>query len=309
MQQNEESVPIKRRLGRGLNALIGGSADDADIETPYETTSEDSNQIAIDLIERNPYQPRKDFDADSLKELSSSIRQHGVLQPLLVRPHEGGYQLIAGERRCIAARQAGLSSVPCRVLEIEDRQLCEIAIEENLKRKDLNVLEKAEAFQDYLQRFECTIEELARQLSLDRSTVSNMLRLLDLPEAIKESLRAGRITNGHARALLSLQEEDQVALCQQVEKESLSVRKTEAAVREILKQAEIIPFDQSQSASGKPKSQPLSNHVQSLQDQLRDTLGAKVEIQLRGKESGKITIHFQTNDDFERIIRNLRRAA
>jgi ParB family chromosome partitioning protein len=314
MDGMDERVQIRRRLGRGLNALLGNdvaatdvslSAANADTPAPQG----ELRQLPVNAIERNPYQPRTEFDESSLRELSDSIQQHGVLQPLLVRAlPNGGWQLIAGERRLLASKQAALASVPCRVLALEEQQVCEVALEENLKRKDLNVLEKAQAFASYLQQFGRTVEELAKQLSLDRSTVSNLLRLLDLAEPVKQSLRTDKISGGHARALLSLPDDQQITLCQRIEFEALSVRATEAAVRELLAEAksegETIAFDTRQ----KPKP-TATQHVLSLQGQLRDLLGVPVEIKLRGKESGQIVITFGSNDDFERVLRGLRRAA
>ncbi len=314
MDGMDERVQIRRRLGRGLNALLGD--DVAATDMPVSTGSGEPaapqgelRQMPVNAIERNPYQPRTEFEASSLRELSDSIQQHGVLQPLLVRAlPNGGWQLIAGERRLMAAKQAGLATVPCRVLELEEQQVCEVALEENLKRKDLNVLEKAQAFANYLQQFGRTIEELSKQLSLDRSTVSNLLRLLDLAEPVKQSLRSDKISGGHARSLLSLRAEQQIALCQRIESESLSVRATEAAVRELLAEpkssSETVAFDPRHKA--KPTA---TQHVLSLQKQLRDLLGVPVEIKLRGKESGQILITFGSNDDFERVLRVLRRAA
>ena len=309
---------MRRRLGRGLSALLGAGPDEQPVPRAADPDLQaDSSQVHVELIERNPFQPRKDFEPGSLSELVDSIRQHGVLQPLLVRAVGSHYQLIAGERRWLAAQQAGLINVPCRVLELDDQRVCEAALEENLKRQDLNVLEKAQAFQDYLQRFGSTVEELAKHLSMNRSTVSNYLRLLDLPDAVKASLRADRITNGHARAILSLPEADQIALCQRIESESLSVRATENAVREMLGRVtpesvasppveETIPFP---AADNPPASSDVTNHVRSLQEQLQQQLGLKVEIKVTGKDSGKIIIPFSTNDDFERIVRHLRSAA
>ena len=299
--------PSRRRLGRGLNALLGtaamGGSDDEG-----ESSSSD---IHVDLIERNPFQPRHDFDQAAINELADSIRQHGVLQPLLVRSAGGGYQLIAGERRLIAAKKAGLQQIPCRVLALTDQQVSEVALEENLKRQDLNVLEKAVAFQGYLERYGCSIEELSRRLSLDRSTVSNMVRLLELPEVVKADLRADKITAGHARALLSLKtESDRVALCERIQKEGLTVRKIEEAVRELNASLDdgTVPMK-----GKKPKSETtvieLTPHVLSLRDQLRDWLGAAVEIKLSSADRGKIIIDFQTSDDFERIVGKLHRAA
>ena len=314
MDGMDERVQIRRRLGRGLNALLGD--DVAPSEAPAATSNVDETtsqgelrQLPVNAIERNPYQPRTEFEASSLRELSDSIQQHGVLQPLLIRAtSNGGWQLIAGERRLMAAKQAALATVPCRVLALDEQQVCEVALEENLKRKDLNVLEKAQAFANYLQQFGRTVEELAKQLSLDRSTVSNLLRLLDLAEPVKQSLRSDKISGGHARALLSLPANQQIALCQRIESEALSVRATEAAVRELLAESksntEIVAFDPAH------KSKPTATqHVLSLQGQLRDLLGVPVEIKLRGKESGQIVITFGSNDDFERVLRVMRRAA
>jgi ParB family chromosome partitioning protein len=304
-QDQFSQEPPRRRLGRGLNALLGTvSMDDANDSAPGDQT-----EVSVELIDRNPFQPRKDFDQTAINELVDSIRTHGVLQPLLVRQVGDGYQLIAGERRLIAAKKAGLGQVPCRVLNLNDQQVSEVALEENLKRKDLNVLEKAIAFQDYLKRFGCTIEDLARRLSFERSTVSNMLRLLELPETVKEDLRADKISAGHARALLALKsEEAKIELSQRIQKESLSVRKTEEAVRDALtpKDSDTVPFP----GPNEP-SNGHSNHVAGLQNQLRDWLGTAVEIKLSGKskDKGKIIIEFSSNDDFERIIGKLQRAA
>ena len=310
--ENHEA-PVRKRLGRGLSSLLGGDDDpttvsSAPTDSSTVTAAGELRHIATGEIETNPFQPRTEFDESSLRELSDSIQQHGVLQPLLVRALPSGlWQLIAGERRWRAAQKAGLPTVPCRVLDVVDQQVCEVALEENLKRKDLNVLEKAKAFQDYLDRFGSSIEELSKQLSLDRSTVSNMLRLLELPEVVKQSLRADKISAGHARALLSLSEPDRIALCERIQSETLSVRATEAAVRKMLAEkieGETVPF------AGAAKSRPEpTQHVLSLQGQLRDVLGVPVEIKLKGKESGQIVITFSSNDDFERVLRVLRRAA
>lgn len=296
----------RRRLGRGLNALIGFGGYRE--QTPIEESPQ--NEISIDLIERNPFQPRVDFDNQAMNELVDSIRQHGVLQPLLVRPHQGGYQLIAGERRWIAARRAGLTTVPCRVLPLSDQELCEVSLEENIKRQDLNVLEKASAFHDYLERFGCTIEELARRLSMDRSTVSNFLRLLELPDSVKVLLRGGQITAGHARALLCLNESQQIQLAERIATEGWSVRRTEEEVRALVQKA-TISVDKEEPAKSSPteSGQTPSHHLISLQDQLREVLQAKVEIKLKGKQAGKIVIEFHSSEDFERLLDILRKAA
>ncbi len=317
---------MKRRLGRGLDALLGGfgsqSADDgtakmvstavsnpdATITTPAPAAPHDSPLLSVESLHRNPFQPRSDFDETALNELAESIKLHGILQPVLVRKVTTGYQIIAGERRWLAAQRAGLREVPCRVLTLEDQQATEAALEENLKRRDLNVLEKAQAFKDYTQRFGCSIEELGKRLSLDRSTVSNMMRLLELPEAIRVLLLSEKISAGHAKAILPLEPADQLALSERIQKETLSVRDTEAAARDILRgdaPPATIPMDAKQAKSA-PEVTP---HVKSLEQQFRDVLGLKVSIKLKTKESGQLIVEFGSNDDFERLTKLIRRAS
>ena len=311
---------MKRRLGRGLSALLGGGMDDSENPRPATIPMHSasappapaSDEISLELIDRNPFQPRRDFDQAAIDELADSIRKHGLLQPLLVRARqdgEAGYQLIAGERRWRAAQQVGMETVPCRVIEFGDRQASEAALEENLKREDLNVLEKARAFKDYLDRFGGTIEELARQLSMSRANVSNMMRMLELPESVQKLLREDRITGGHAKAILPLSEAQQFELAKQIELEQLSVRRTEEIVREMLKAGTMaLPTDADAAASTSEKP-AMSNHVLSLQQSLRDMLGAKIDIKQKKNDSGQIVIHFGSNDDFERIVGHLRKAS
>ena len=311
--EEQQTVPIdsdqpniKSRLGRGLNALLGSTSDAGLPASPgIRLHSPEQDEISVELIERNPFQPRREFDQRAIDELAESIRKHGILQPLLVRAKGDGYELIAGERRWRACRQVGLETVPCRVVQLEDKQVCEAAIEENLKREDLNVIEKAVAFKDYLTNFGGTIEDLARQLSMNRSTISNMLRLLELPESVQTAVRQERISGGHARALLPLPADQQAELALQIEQQQLSVRKTEEAVRAILKPGT--------NAETKPTSKPakteLTAHVRGLQDNLREQYAAKVEIKLKKRDSGQFVIHFSSNDDFERILGQLRKTA
>ena len=315
---------LKRRLGRGLNALLGSAEADAEAADAgangaeadaVEAAAADANlptaEVAVELIERNPWQPRQQFAEDGLIELTDSVKQHGVLQPLLIRKSGETYQLIAGERRLLAARRAGLTTVPCRLMELEDQQVCEVAIEENLKRRDLNDLEKAVAFQEYLKQFDSSIEDLAKKLSKSRSYVSNTLRLLDLPDSLKDALSGDRISAGHARALLPLTQEQQEALTLAIETENWSVRRTEEAVRDIQSgKAEAPSTGSAATATTKPAAKPkASNHVASLQDQLRQLLGMKVEIRLKSKSAGRVMIHFGSNDDFEKLFKTLRQAA
>jgi len=321
LQDNEM---YRRRLGRGISALLGGAAPAAE-ETAPEANLE-MRYIGVERIERNPYQPRKDFDADSLTELAGSIKEHGVLQPLLVRELDGSFQLVAGERRWQAAKKAGLTAVPCRVIDVVDKTACEVALEENLKRRDLTDIEKAAAFRRYLDHFQCTIDELARQLSMSRSNVNNILRLLDLPEPVKSALQTGKISSGHARTLLSLDNvADQLALCGRIQSEGLSVRQTEAAVRQASQPQQAgettaaggVEAASPSSEQAAPETIPMAagapdertNHVQSLEEQLGALLGVKVEIKLKTKDAGLIMVPFASNDEFERIVTRLRRAA
>ena len=306
MDEQNSPEPTRRRLGRGLSALLGSgvSGDAADRET-----TGDNSQIHVELIDRNPFQPRRDFDPQAINELADSIRQHGILQPLLVRPLGDGYQLIVGERRLIAAKKAGLELVPCQVLQLSDQQVYEVALEENLKRQDLNVMEKAQAFQDYMNHFQCPIEDVARKFSLDRSTVSNLLRLLELPEKLQTDLRTGALSAGHARALLTLPESEQLKFAEMIQRNGLSVRKVEELARD----------RSARNAAPEPVAESTEEvtvlkfgrtaHIDSLEQQLRDLFGTKVQIKLKKKETGQIVIDFQSNNDFERILGFLRRAA
>ncbi len=296
----------KRRLGRGLTSLLGrGMA--ADEET-IATDPSSLREIPIGNIERNPWQPRKDFDAEGMRDLSDSIREHGLLQPILVRELPSGtFQLIAGERRWLASQQAGLMILPCRVVDVIDQTACEFALEENLKRKDLSDLEKAQAFSEYMKQFGASVDTLAKQLSMSRPAVANMLRLLDLAEPVKLALQQGKISSGHARAMLSLDEAGQLALCGRVQAESLNVRQTEAAVRAVMKgDPDVLPMQPEKEAAAKTQ---VSNHVLSVQQHLRELFGVMVEIKLKASDRGQIVLPFASNAEFEDVLRRLRRAA
>src|SRR5208282_1483192 len=215
----------RRRLGRGLEALLGRE------EGGFEGGSLEACeliQIAVDQIDANPYQPRRQFNPDEIASLADSLRQHGMLQPILVRAVGMRYQLIAGERRMRASIEAQLHEVPARVLDLDDQRVFELAMVENLQREDLNAIDKATAFRDYLARFGGTQEELAGRLGLDRSTISNLIRLLELPDVVLSAVRGNGISQGHARALLGLpDEETRTTAYHRIIAEHLSVRQTE----------------------------------------------------------------------------------
>ncbi len=187
----------------------------------------------------NPYQPRQTFDEAEIADLADSIRAHGILQPLVVRRAGAGYELIAGERRLRAAQAADWRQVPIQVRDVDDRQMAELAIVENVQRKDLNAIEKAESFQRYINEYRCTQEDLAARVQVDRSTVANLIRLLELPHEVKQMVQQGDISQGHARALLPLgDEQEQIEFARRIEKEGLSVRATEQGVQDQIRSSD-----------------------------------------------------------------------
>ncbi|MHB1034704.1 MAG: ParB/RepB/Spo0J family partition protein [Pirellulales bacterium] len=297
----------ERRLGRGLEALLGRPLDTSPrLAQLTENPADDKNglvQISVYEIDRNPFQPRRDFDDAEMQALAESIDAHGLLQPIVVRRVDERYQLIAGERRLRAAIKAGLAAVPAQVRDADDRQVAELAIVENLQRKDLNALEKAASFQRYLEMYQCTQEELAGRLKLDRSTIANLIRLLELPSAVQDALRAKAITQGHARALLPLGDErEQVEFCRRIQDEELSVRSTEALVQETIDREDSKPLAVI-TAEGEKKRPARSRgqHLASLEQEFRAALGAKVSIRESGKGRGRIMIHFTSHEEFERL--------
>ena len=274
----------KKGLGRGLGALIP----DADI---LAQTSDKFFFCGIEEITPNPYQPRQNVRDKAFEELVESVRERGILQPLLVRRQDEGYQLIAGERRWRAAQLAGLQRVPVIVKESAEPESFELALIENIQRKDLNPIEEGEAYNRLQQEFKLSQENIAKKIGKDRSTVTNMIRLLKLPEKIRVDLVDGLLSMGHARALLSLSSSDlQLQARDAILKRGLSVRETEKLVRDL------------QARKKKPKAVPqLDSHMRAILDRLIRYFGTKVRISHRGKR-GRIEIDFYSDDDLQRIL-------
>lgn len=324
-----------RRLGRGLAALLGTPLEEgieaaaAGADTPLptmpgrpqlpeptpvltvarpeepETDSDEGAaglvQLNVHEVDDNPFQPRREFSEAEIASLAESLKEHDMLQPILVRVVDGRHQLISGERRLRAARLAGWATVPARVREADDRLVTELAIVENLQRKDLNPIEKALSFKRYLDEHRCTQDDLAKRLKIDRSTIANLMRLLELPKSVLNSLQTGEITAGHARALLPLGDErEQKDFCTRITRDGLSVRDVERQVAERLAEEEAVAIAGSVPGVTK-KKRTRSEQVAALEQELRMALGTKVEIRPGSKGRGKIVIHFQSHDDFDRL--------
>jgi ParB family transcriptional regulator, chromosome partitioning protein len=278
----------------------------ANQSTPPDLAAGGLLQLPIGEIEENPFQPRRDFSDVEIASLAESLKEHDMLQPVLVRRVNGRYQLISGERRLRAARHAGWTTIPARVREADDRLVAELAIVENLQRKDLNPVEKALSFKRYVDEHRCTQDDLARRLKIDRSTIANLMRLLELPGTILDGLRKGTITAGHARALLPLGDEhEQVALAARIEQDGLSVRDVERIVAERIAEdeqgateANVVPVPGKQRRT-------RSDQIASLEQEFRHALGTKVEIRASSRGRGKIVIHFQNHDEFDRLREQL----
>jgi ParB family chromosome partitioning protein len=271
-------------LGRGLDALIPGG------EMP---SSAGVSQIPVDQIDPNPRQPRSHFDADELAELATSIRQFGVIQPLILAhsPQAGRYMLIAGERRLMAARQAGLTDVPAILREANDQQHLELALIENIQRADLSPLEQADAYRQLAEEFNLSHEEISERVGKSRSAVTNTLRLLKLPASVQKALSEGVISEGHARALLALASPAaQGAVLHSILKNNLNVRQTEELVRRL----------SGQKPPARPRPEP-SAEILALEERLRSALGTRVSLNQRRK-GGTITIHYYSDEELNTLL-------
>ncbi|MBC7185875.1 MAG: ParB/RepB/Spo0J family partition protein [Calditrichaeota bacterium] len=277
----------KPALGKGLRALI------PDIPPGNEQGAPAIQDVAVDSVLPNPFQPREHFDAQALEELKASIAERGLVQPITVRRFDGRYQLIAGERRLRAVRELGLPTIPAYVLDVRtDEEMLELSIIENIHREDLNPLEVARGYQRLIDECHLTQEEVAQKVGKDRSTVANFLRLLKLPRRIQESLANGELSMGHARALITLNNsEDQIRIWQQTVKHALSVRRVEQLVREAMQGAR---------QSKPPAPRDLPPQLREMENRLRHALATQVHIKPRGQR-GSIEIEYYSDEDLERL--------
>lgn len=257
-------------------------------------------ELSVYEIDNNPFQPRRKFNEEEIAALAESLKEHKQLQPVLVRRVGERYQLISGERRLRATIHAGLKTIRAEVRQADDRLVAELAIVENLQRKDLDAIEKALSFRRYLTEHKCTQEDLAKRLKIDRSTIANLMRLLELPEEIQQWIQTDRITAGHAKALLPLGDEaQQLNFAKRIENESWNVRETERRVSELLASEDgVVNMTPPQKTSRKRVMTP---QIASLEQQLRLSLGTKVEIRQSTRGNGKITIQFSNAAEFERL--------
>ncbi|MCJ7775517.1 MAG: ParB/RepB/Spo0J family partition protein [Desulfobulbaceae bacterium] len=274
----------RKALGKGLSALI-----------PEADRLEDGEgqffRCPVEAIEANPYQPRQDISESDLEDMVNSVREKGIITPLLVSRTETGYQLIAGERRWRAAQKAGLERVPVVVREVTPYESLELALIENIHRKDLNAVEEALAYKRLLEEAEITQDSLAKRLGKDRSSITNLLRLLNLPLSIQKDLIDGRLSMGHARVLVGIGDtEEQKGLRDAVIKKGLSVRQTETLAKKRRGPRNL-----------KNKQSELDYYVQSLADKLKLSLGTKVEIKKKGRE-GRIVVYFYSDEELERLL-------
>lgn len=304
-----------RRLGRGLSSLVGGLVDEpetieagkpAQAPTPGPSAHEERRSvhtamIATEALHPNPFQPRRNTEDENIISLANSIEQSGLLQPVAVRLQHGRYEIIAGERRWLAAKKLGMGEVPAIIRDASDEEMLELALIENIQREDLNAIDRARAYRRFCDEFAVRPEEVAQQLGEDRTTVVNYLRLLDLPRDIQGMVEQGRISMGHARCLLGLENPEQMQrLAEVVIANELSVRALEEIVRR--KKG---PRDTGREAQAKEPSGP-SPHIRDLERHFEEALKTKVTIhEGRRKGSGRIVIEYYTLDDFDRIAASL----
>lgn len=278
---------MSKRLGKGINAIIPELPDNVDVE--YRIA-----EIEVEKIRANPLQPRRDFNDSKMQELRQSVKEKGVIQPITVRAIGDGYELIAGERRLRAAKDVGLKTIPAYIIPVNtDVEMVELALVENLQRENLNPIEEANAYRILSTTFNLSHEEIAKRVGKDRSTITNSLRLLNLPEKIKEDLKNGILSQGHARPLLAIDNERiQLKLWEKIKKENLSVRQVEKLVKNLLMR---------QRAEKKEEKKEDSPFIRNIENKLMHFFGSKVKIK-GSEEKGKIEIEYYSQEDLNRIL-------
>jgi ParB family chromosome partitioning protein len=296
---SEAARGLKRRaLGRGLGALIREGP-------PLAVTPPLERRVALGDIQPNPRQPRRYFDEDRIAELAESIRQQGILQPLVVRKIESGYELIIGERRFRAAQRAGLDRVPVVVKDVSNAESLEMALVENIQREELTPIEEALAYRQLMEEFHLTQEEIASRVGKSRPVVANLLRVLNLPDEIKEEVDRGNLSVGHARALLALDtQEQQLEVARKIMREGLSVRETETLVTRAPDRTLSRPVGQEQN-SEEPTRVEVQIHISALEEELMRALGTKVRL-LPRKKGGRIEIEYYSSEELDGLVRRLK---
>ncbi len=288
----------KRGLGRGLDALLGDSQSVAEVtEVSEQDKREALRYLPVERIRRGRYQPRRHFDPDALQELADSIAAQGMVQPVVVRAADDGFELIAGERRWRAAQQAGLHEIPAIVRDLDEQAAAAVSLIENIQREDLNPLEEAGAIGRLIQEFDLTHQQVAEAVGRSRAAVSNLLRLLDLDPRVKELVQNGELEMGHARALLGLSADQQAQLASKVVARGMTVRATEQLVR------------RNMGDDGKPnpaRERRKDPDTRRLEDELSERLGAAVSVQTGRKGGGKLQITFNSMDELEGILAHIR---
>ena len=298
----------KKGLWRGIDALLGGShsmnalneAHNAELD---KNPAGQLTMLARDVLQAGKYQPRSHMDETALNELADSIKEQGLMQPIIVRSiGNERYEIIAGERRYRAAGIAGLTEVPVLIKEVDDKNALSLALIENIQREDLNAIEEAQGLQRLIREFDYTHETCAQAIGRSRSAVSNLLRLLNLAQPVQTMLLAGDVEMGHARALLSLDSAQQVMLAQEIANKRLSVREAEKRVQQIQTQIQKGEGEQNQHTA---KNRAISGDIKALQEKLSDALGAQVDIKMGAKNKGKMTIAFANLDILDGIIHKI----
>lgn len=290
---------MEQKLGRGLSALLGDLGDNVNEETKENIAS---NKLSIDLIFPNADQPRKNFDAEKLKELSDSIKLHGVLQPIAVREKDGRYEIIAGERRWRAAKMAGLDEIPVYILNCDNREVMTLALIENLQRTDLNPIEEAEAFQNLMTLCECTQNDLGYIISKSRSYIANSLRLLSLPERVRELIRIGKLTAGHGKILVGVSNAEEIA--EITVNQGLTVRQLENSLRDLRVGTNHSIYNTPLSDAGTPIDMRADPEAIDIATRVSEAL--KVETKLKiTRRGGILTLHCNSCEQLENLVEKL----